>query len=216
MEDSRRQSLAEERVNAWTHGVGAALGLAGLVATGVSAVLPATDALVSISLAAYTLSVLVLFGLSTAYHAMPDGRVKRALQKGDHCAIYGLIAGTYTPFCLLALGGTGGWVMFGALWVLAITGVALELVVAARGGVRFEKTALVLYLAMGWSGLLAAAPFIRALPWAALGLVVFGGVLYTAGTWFYTRDRPWDHAIWHGFVLGGAAAHGGAVVALLG
>lgn len=192
-------------MNAITHGVGAVAGLIGLFLAARYAwtvsVGPAA------TLAAYTLSVTVLFGVSAAYHLAPAGRLKRGLQRADHCAIYGLIAGTYTPLSLLGLGGTWGWSLFAAVWVLAAVGITMELVLEER----VERVSLALYLLMGWLAVVAAVPLFQALSIAVLALILVGGLLYTGGTWFYTRDAPWDHALWHGFVLGGAAAHGVAV-----
>ena len=205
MSTPRPQSLSEERVNAAVHGIGALAGLIGLFLAAGYAWTSLGDAA---TLAAYALSVTVLFGVSAAYHLAPAGPWKRGLRRADHCAIYGLIAGTYTPMSLLGLGGTWGWTLFGVVWALAVVGITMELVVEER----WERVSLALYLGMGWLALVAAVPFFQALPFVALALVLVGGLLYTGGTWFYTRDAPWDHAVWHGFVLGGAAAHGAAVV----
>lgn len=206
MSTSRPQSAREERVNATIHAIGAVAGLIGLFLAGHYAWTVSLGP--AATLGAYTLSVTVLFGVSAAYHLAPAGRLKRALQRADHCAIYGLIAGTYTPLSLLGLGGTWGWSLFAAVWALAAVGITMELVVEERN----EAVSLALYLVMGWLALVAAVPLVQALPLLVLALILVGGLLYTGGTWFYTRDDPWDHALWHGFVLGGAAAHGVAVV----
>jgi hemolysin III len=203
----RPQSQAEETVNAITHGVGALLGAVGLLGTLWMGVVHLGMSTTVVTVCTYTTAVLVLFGSSSAYHAVRSERWKRRLQKGDHCAIYLLIAGTYTPLCLVGLGGTVGWTLFSAVWALALFGIGLELAVTER----WHRTSLALYLGMGWLALLAGGPLVRALPVAATVLIVVGGLLYTVGTWFYSRDAPWDHAVWHGFVLGGAVTHGAAV-----
>lgn len=202
------QTPREELVNAVTHGIGAVLGL-GALAWMTWGALEAGGGAVSVGAAViYGLSLVVLFGGSAAYHAVWHPEWKRALQTVDHCAIYGLIAGTYTPFALVSLGGPIGWLLFGVLWALAVAGITLELVVAER----WERVSLGLYVTMGWLGVLAIVPLVQAVPVGALALVALGGVIYTAGIAFYARNRPWDHVVWHGFVLGGASAHGAAVL----
>jgi hemolysin III len=212
MHQTRPQTDREELANALTHGIGALLGLIALVWMGVQGVLAGPNGLTLASTATWALSVVMLFGGSAAYHAVRSPDLKRALQTFDHCAIYVLIAGTYTPFALVALGGAVGWALFLGVWTLAAVGVALETSVA----VRWERTSLALYLLAGWLGLFAVVPLFRALPGVALGLIAVGGVIYTAGVWFYRRNGPWDHVVWHGFVLGGAGAHGLAVMAFVG
>lgn len=202
------QSPLEESVNAWTHGAGVLLGLVALGATLSRAFVGDAGPLVLVSGLVYGASLVALFGASTAYHATRSARVKRRWQKADHCAIYLLIAGTYTPFTLVALPRPWGALLFVAVWTLAAIGLAVELLARER----LERLALVLYLTMGWLAVLAAVPLIRAVsPWA-LALLLGGGLLYTVGTVFYARNRPWDHAVWHGFVLGGAGAHAFAVL----
>ncbi|MEZ4323228.1 MAG: hemolysin III family protein [Myxococcota bacterium] len=207
MGTDRPQTATEELVNAVTHGVGALLGVGGLVATLAFAGSERGDALSVGALVAYTLSVVALFGVSSAYHAVRSARWKGVLQKADHCAIYLLIAGTYTPLALVGLGGGWGRFLFVSVWSLAVAGIGLELAVTER----WHRTSLALYLGMGWLAVIAAVPLVNALPLAATALVLVGGLLYTGGTWFYSRDRHWDHAVWHGFVLGGAVTHGAAV-----
>lgn len=207
MDVDRSQTAAEELVNTLTHGAGAVLGLAGLAYAAVDAVWLDSPPVVVGALVAYTFTVVALFGVSAGYHAVRDLSWKARLQKADHCAIYLLIAGTYTPFALVGLGGATGLGLLAAVWGLAVVGIGLELAVSER----WQKVSLGLYLTMGWIGLLAAVPLVNALPLAASALVLLGGVLYTVGVPFYTRNRAWDHAVWHGFVLGGAVSHGAAV-----
>lgn len=200
------QSHHEELFNAITHGAGAILGLIAL-----AWLLMQSHVLPTLSLVAgglYASTVVLLFGASAAYHAMHPGRTKRWLQIADHCAIYLLIAGTYTPFTLVAMDSTAGWSLFAAVWSLAGLGLVLELATDERP----EKLAVALCLVMGWLCMFAAVPLFHALSTPALALLVTGGVTYSAGTVFYVRNRPWDHVIWHGFVLGGAGLHGASVL----
>ncbi len=201
-------TVSEERVHAWSHAAGVLLGLAALSATLVRALSGDAGPLALASGLVYGASLVALFGASTAYHATRSARAKRRWQKADHCAIYLLIAGTYTPFTLVALPGVWGASLFAVVWTLAGVGLALELLAQDR----FERVALALYLIMGWLAVLAALPLVQAVAPAALGLLLAGGLLYTVGTVFYARNQPWDHAIWHGFVLGGAGAHAVAVL----
>ena len=206
--ETRPQSRAEELANALTHGVGAFLGAVALVAMVRQVLAGSGDALALGAVIAYGLSLVVLFGASALYHAVREPRLKRILRSVDHCAIYFLIAGTYTPFALVSLEGFSGWSLFFGLWTLAAVGIAFELIAKTR----LERLSLTIYLIMGWAGILVAGPLISALAPAAVVLIGLGGLLYTSGILFYTRDQPWDHAVWHGFVLGGASLHGVAIV----
>jgi hemolysin III len=198
---SRSYSRREEQANALTHGVGAVAGLGMLV--WMASWVAGEGWLAWAAVGVYGLCAVGLFTASTAYHAVACPRWKARLQKVDHCAIYLLIAGTYTPFTLLVLGGGLGWALFSVVWALAAVGIALELVLWPRR----EALAVAFYLVMGWLVLLALSPLWAALSGLSLGLLLLGGLLYTGGVAFYVRDRRWDHTIWHGFVLGGAAAH---------
>lgn len=206
---ARTPTRREERAHAWTHGVGVVLGLLALV--GLLVLSADRGWLASAAVATYGVCLTALFLASTVYHQASSPRLKGRLQKVDHCAIYLLIAGTYTPFTLLVLGGGLGWGMFATVWSLAAFGVLQELWLRPRR----ERLSISLYLGMGWLVLVAIGPLIAQLPGLALGLLVLGGVLYSGGVPFYVRDRPWDHAIWHGFVLGGATAHAGAIAVAL-
>lgn len=205
-------TVGEEVAHAITHGVGALLALAALVVLVAHAALYGTVSHV-VGCSVFGATLVLLYLASTLYHAMPPRslRAKRVLQQLDHGAIYLLIAGTYTPFTLVAL--SGGWAVgvFAAIWGLALVG----LVVTATPLRRFRRFSLALYLAMGWLGVVAARPLVHALPWAAILLVVAGGLAYTVGVIFYARDRKWSHAVWHGFVLAGSALHFFAVLALV-
>lgn len=203
--DSRIRT--EERANAITHGIGV---LASLAAGTVLLVLAALDGSVAgiVGVAVFTASLLLLYSASTLYHAAADDRARRRLQVLDHCAIYVLIAGTYTPFMIGSLRGGWGWSLFGVIWGLAIAGVFFKLFFTGR----FPRISTGIYLAMGWLVLLAFGPLVNALEPGALGWLVAGGVCYTGGTIFYHSTRlPYSHAVWHVFVLGGSACHAVAV-----
>jgi hemolysin III len=192
-----------ERFNSITHLVGAVLALVGLVVLVVDAALHGgTIKIVSVSV--YGTSLLILYTCSTLYHSL-KGAAKRLFQHLDHTAIYLLIAGTYTPCTLVALRGRLGWSLFGIVWGLAIVGILQEF-----RKVKGERIlSLVIYIAMGWVGILAFRPLAQAIGPAGLGWLVAGGLCYTGGIVFYVFDRrvPVFHGIWHLFVLAGSAAH---------
>jgi hemolysin III len=147
--------------------------------------------------------MIVLYGASTAYHSV-RGAAKKILVKCDHCAIYVLIAGTYTPFTLVTLRGPWGWSLFGVVWGLALIGIVKELWLG-----RDRVPSVPLYLAMGWAAVIAAVPLVQTLPGWALFWLIAGGVLYTSGIIFYANDERWRHAhgVWHLFVVSGTACH---------
>jgi hemolysin III len=157
-------------------------------------------------------SALVLFSTSVAYLAVYVPRVKSRLRVLDHSAIYLLIAGSYTPFALGVLRGTWGWTLFGIVWGLAAAGILAKTVL----GARFRIASTLLYLGMGWVGVVAARPLLHALDAWTVAWVVAGGLVYTAGVPFYLwKSRPHTHAVWHVFVLGGAACHFVAVLSVM-
>ena len=205
---ARAQSRAEEIANSVTHGVGAAVGVAALVAMVVTASLQG-DAFKIVAGAVHGASVSLLFLASTLYHAFERPRLKRVFQVLDHVGIHLLIAGTYTPFALVTLRGAWGWSIFGVVWGLAALGSLFE----ALWCDRFPRISTALYLATGWVGVIAAGPLVAALPLAGVLWVLAGGLAYTGGVVFFARDRAYDHVIWHLFVLAGALCH---VIAVLG
>ncbi len=192
-----------ERLNGYSHLAGALLAAVGASVLVVLAA-HAMDASRIVAAAVYGATLVMLFAVSTLYHST-RGRLKAVLRKLDHCAIYLLIAGTYTPFALVSLRGAWGWSLFGVVWGLAILGVVQELVLG-RGA---RVLSLILYLAMGWMGLVAIQPLAAALGAAGLGWLVAGGALYTGGLLFYALDERFRHfhGVWHLFVLGGSSAH---------
>ncbi|MCC6239582.1 MAG: hemolysin III family protein [Phycisphaerales bacterium] len=197
------ETISEQRLNCLTHALGALLSLAGLIVmVCLSAINGSVRQIVTVSL--FGAALLLVYVASTIYHACPVGPIKQRLQILDHCAIYFLIAGTYTPFLLVSVGGGWGWSLSGALWGLALIGVAFKLLYTGR----FDLISSLIYIAMGWSGLIAIQPLLQNLPGGAVSWIFAGGIAYTAGVIFYLWDRlPFNHAIWHLFVLAGSVCH---------
>jgi hemolysin III len=197
----------EELANTLTHGAGV-VGSVAVTALLVTLAALRHDPFAIVGCAVFGAALLMLYTASTLYHAARSERLKRRLRVFDHCAIYVLIAGTYTPFTLMALRGGWGWSLFGVIWGLAAVGVAFKLFFTGR----FEALSTGVYLGMGWLVLIAAGPMSRLLPVLTLVLLAAGGLAYTAGTVFYASRRiPYAHAIWHLFVLAGSGLHAVAV-----
>lgn len=197
-----------ERFNAWTHLVGALLACAGAVWLLVLASLDGEPRKI-ISVAIYGLTLVLLYSISTLYHSV-QGRAKVVMRKLDHLSIYLLIAGSYTPFCLVTLEGAWGWTLFGIIWTLAVIGMLQE--IKPRSEARVLS--IVIYAVMGWIVLIAVKPLIAALGMAGFIWLAGGGVLYTVGIIFFAYDsrfRHW-HGIWHLFVMGGSLMHFVAVL----
>ena len=193
---------AGERFNTCSHLLGLLLALLGTVFL-IARTVPLGDTTRTVAAIVFALSMIVLYGTSTLFHCS-RGRTKLFWQRADHCAIYLLIAGTYTPFALVTLRGTGGWMLLGAIWTGAAIGIYREL----RTG-NSAKPSLLLYIVMGWIGVAAAAPLAARLNGGGLAWLLAGAALYTAGTYFYSNRRGLRHAhgAWHLFVLGGTASH---------
>ncbi|GHA62178.1 hemolysin III family protein [Photobacterium aphoticum] len=197
-------SVAEEVANSVTHGIGMLFGIVGLVLLLVQAVDAKADVLSLTSLSIYGASMIVLYLASTLYHAIPFQRAKRALKTFDHCAIYLLIAGTYTPFLLITLRTPLAITLMSVIWGIALIGIVLKIVFVYR----FKRLSLATYLTMGWLSLIAIYPLAMSLATGGLVLLAVGGVLYSVGVVFYVNKRiPYNHAIWHLFVLGGTVCH---------
>ncbi len=202
--DSHREEVA----SLLTHAAGLVLSIAALV---VMLMLAAGEAVKVVSAAVFGASLVLLYTSSTLYHFFTAPRWKQLFQTLDHACIYLLIAGSYTPITLITLRGAAGWWLFGTVWVLAISGV---LVKTLRKGKKDHWISTSLYLAMGWLILFAMGPLIRSLPMAGVWWLVAGGFTYSFGIIFYAWHRlPFNHAIWHLFVLGGSLCH---VIAIMG
>jgi hemolysin III len=192
-----------EKLNAWTHLVGALLAVAGTAVLVVLAALGG-DPWKIVSLSIYGATLILLYSASTLYHSV-RGASKDWLRQLDHHGIYFLIAGSYTPFCLVSLRGVWGWSLFGVIWTLAIVGVLQEL--RPHGGAR--RLSMAIYIVMGWAALAALVPLRAALGTAGFAWLAAGGLVYTLGIVFYVLDARLRHAhgIWHLFVIGGSAVH---------
>ena len=209
METLGRERLpVEEVANCVTHGLGLALSLAGFVAL-VLLAWPGGDAWLVVSCAVYGASLVALYAASTLYHGARTPRAKGFLQALDHCGIYLLIAGTYTPFTLVTLRGPWGWTLFGLVWSLSLAGIAFR----ALCGTRYRAVAVGSYVLLGWLCVIAVKPILAVVPLGALAWIAAGGLAYTTGVFFFAAKRiPHHHAIWHLFVLGGSACHYVAVL----
>lgn len=202
------QTPAEEKWNSITHGIGAILS-AGALALLVTMAGVYGGALHVVTVLLFGIPLLLMYLVSTCYHACRHPVRKSRLQILDHLMIYALIAGTYSPFLLVLLRGGWGWSLFGTLWGMALAGMAFKL----RFGARYELVSTLAYVAMGWVGLIAAGPLLAVLPTGALALILAGGIAYTAGAGFFLWERlPFNHVIWHGFVMAGSALHALAVL----
>ncbi|WP_337261229.1 MULTISPECIES: PAQR family membrane homeostasis protein TrhA [unclassified Serratia (in: enterobacteria)] len=195
---------AEEIANSISHGIGLVFGIVGLVLLLVQAVNSGADVTAITSYSLYGGSMILLFLASTLYHAIPHQKAKHWLKKFDHCAIYLLIAGTYTPFLLVGLDSPLARGLMVVIWGLALFGVIFKLAFAHR----FEVLSLVTYLLMGWLSLVVIYQLATRLAIGGVTLLAVGGVVYTLGGIFYASKRlRFGHAIWHGFVLGGSLCH---------
>ncbi|PLC49643.1 hemolysin III [Pollutimonas subterranea] len=192
-----------EKFNSISHLAGAALATVGAVALIVLAA-RAGDPWKIVSFSVYGAMLICLYLASTLYHSL-RGRAKKIWCKFDHCAIYLLIAGSYTPFALVSLRGAWGWSLFGAVWGLAVFGIVQEIWLAK--GHRILS--LVIYVLMGWLAVVAAVPLVQALSWEGFLWLAAGGLVYTIGIVFYVFDEKWrhGHGVWHLFVLGGSVCH---------
>jgi hemolysin III len=204
-----RQHVREEVANAVTHGIGVLLSVGG-GATLITLLAIHAGAREVVGAAVFAATLVLLYTASTLYHAIPHAAAKRRLEVFDHCAIFLLIAGTYTPFTVAALKGGLGWSLFAAVWGLALLGIVFKLFFTGR--LKLLSTAA--YVCMGWLAIVAVVPIGRELEPAALQWLLAGGVAYTAGTLFYHNRRlRYSHAVWHLFVLAGSTCHFAAVVA---
>jgi len=194
-------SSSEEFLNIISHALGGVAVIAGIVPMMILAV--NKGALASWAIGIYGITLLAMYLASSLYHAATDERWRLRLRRADHCSIYLLIAGTYTPLMLLAVGGNWGkWILI-AVWSLALIGIAVKCFTVTK----FKKLSIALYLLMGWLCLICIGRIFKSLSTPGLVLLITGGVLYTAGVLFYLNRRQYSHAVWHLFVLGGTISH---------
>lgn len=199
----RTYTLGEEIANAITHGVGAAASIAALVTLVFVAALWGNGWHLA-SAIVYGVSMFVLYTASTLYHAIQNPKACAVFKIIDHAGIYLLIAGTYTPFTLIAIRDKGGWWLFAIVWTLAIVGIALE----AWWVDRPKWVSAAVYLGMGWLAVTMIKPLLESLEPGGIWLLLAGGLAYTVGTIFYVLKRvKWMHPVWHLWVLAGSALH---------
>lgn len=202
------QGPAAEFANSLTHGLGAVLGVAALVVMVVQASLHGTARDI-VGASIFGASLVLLYSMSTLYHAFRGPRVKFVFKVLDHNSIFVLIAGTYTPFCLRTLPSGWGWSIFGVIWGLAVLGIVFKSIFIRR----LSWLSLAVYLGMGWIVVIAAKPLAQHLPPGGLFWLGAGGLFYTLGTVFYAwKSMKFHHAVWHLFVLGGSACHVASVL----
>jgi len=202
------QSVAEELANGISHGIGL---VGAMIGTPILLLAAFHHGKVPffIGTIIFTTTMLLVYAASMLYHSWPQTRTKALLQLVDHSAIFLLIAGTYTPFAVGPLRGSGGLAMLGIVWALALFGVLMK---TTRGVVRHRRLAMSLYLGTGWLGLTLIHPLALAIPLSALVCLVAGGIAYTTGTLFFANERlRYGHFIWHLFVLAGTSCHFAAV-----
>lgn len=201
--DIPRWELSEEIANGVTHGIGTVLSVCALTVLVTNASLFGS-ALHVVTCSVFGATLILTYAASTLYHTIQLPRYKGLLRLLDHSAIFLLIAGTYTPFTLVSLRGPWGWTIFGIVWGLAIVGIIMQATVLHR----WMAASLTLYVMMGWVAVIAAKPIFLAVPHGGLLLLLLGGLSYTGGVAFFVYDRlPYNHAIWHLFVLAGSVFH---------
>jgi hemolysin III len=191
-----------ERFNSITHLAGSLIALGGAVA--LVFVAAGGDGRRLTALSIYGASLFILYLSSTMYHSL-RGPAKRVFHVLDHCSIYILIAGTYTPLTLVTLRGVWGWSLFAVIWLLAVIGIIKDALFHGR----FRVVSVLLYVAMGWLAVVAFGPLRQALPPEAITWLIAGGIVYTAGIAFFAMSRrvPYTHGIWHLFAIGGSVCH---------
>lgn len=196
----RKYTLGEELFNAITHGIGALLSVAGCVVLLVRCH-QLGDGVAAVSSAIYGATLIILYTMSTLYHAIANEKAKAVFRVFDHVTIYLLIAGTYTPYTLACLGGALGWTLFGIVWAAAIVGIVFSSISLRR----FQKLSMICYIAMGWVILIAIKPLWQVIGTLPVVFLVIGGVLYTGGVLFYQmKESRYMHSIWHLFVIAGS------------
>ena len=198
-----RYSLAEEILNASTHGLGILLSIVGITVLVAFASLNGSPILI-VSCAIFGGTLIFAYASSTLYHAVTSEKAKQIFRQFDHSSIYLLIAGTYTPIALISVNGTLGWMIFSIIWITALAGVTVKFIYPGR----FKKLSVVLYLIMGWFIVIAINKLFENMAPGGLWLMLIGGVFYSSGVIFYAWKKiPFNHALWHLFVLAGSISH---------
>ncbi|WP_300464534.1 hemolysin III family protein [Desulfobacula sp.] len=201
--DPAVQSLGEEIANSITHGIGAALSIAALAILVVSAS-GNGDTLRVLSLSIYGTTLILLYLSSTLYHSFSDERIKQFFKVMDHSSIYLLIAGSYTPIVLVSIRGAWGMTVFVIVWAMAVAGIIAKIFLTGK----YDKISVLFYIAMGWLIVFAIKPMFQTVPLKLLIWLLVGGISYTFGIIFYAWEKmPYNHAVWHLFVLGGSITH---------
>lgn len=201
---AKRNRKSEELWNVVTHGTGAVLSVIALIIMVLYSVYHNGTFMHIAASVIFGTSLVLLYSASTVYHCAWTLRWKRLMQRIDHLCIYLLIAGSYTPIALLGLKGAWGWTIFGLIWAFAIVGFIFKFTPLRKS----EKLSLTLYALMGWLIIIAIKPLIENLATGALFFLLGGGLCYTFGIYFYAKEKiPYNHTIWHLFVLGGSTLH---------
>lgn len=205
---AKKRVSFDELANSVTHGIGLGLSIAGFAALLVLAIARGGAWQIA-SCAIYGVTLICVYASSTLYHGLPSRRLKRIFRIFDHSAIFLLIAGTYTPFLLVNLRGGWGWSLLGIVWGLAAVGIVLKVWFVDRHPILSTGV----YVLMGWLALIAVKPLFQAVPTIGLIWLLAGGLMYTVGVVFYAWKRiPYNHVVWHLFVMAGSACHYFAVV----
>ncbi len=201
--NARYYPKIEERINVVTHAIGLLMSVSALTLLVVFASMKGTVWHI-VSFAVYGTSMVILYFASTVFHLAENQKIRNHLNIFDHAAIFLLIAGTYTPFALVTLHGPWGWTIFGIVWGLAVAGIILKLFFTGR----YNLLSTIIYIIMGWIIVIAIEPLVAALPFDGLMWVLAGGLSYTIGAVFFLIDKlPYNHAIFHVFVVVGSACH---------
>jgi len=197
-------TLGEELMNAITHGAGAALGVAALVLCVIKSAI-AGDAYAVVASSVYGATLVMLYTMSCLYHALKVNRAKKVFQTFDHCSIFLLIAGTYTPITFVALRGWIGWTVFGIVWAAAIVGIVFNGIDVKK----YKVMSMICYIAMGWVIIFVFPEFMRAVDFKCVVLMLAGGIVYTIGAVIYGfgKKARYIHSVWHFFVLAGSILH---------
>ncbi len=200
---NKRYTLGEEIFNAVSHGAGGLLSIAGTVVL-IALCAVYSDAWSVISACVYGASLIILYTMSTLYHAITNEKAKKFFRVMDHNTIFFLIAGTYTPFTLVTLRGKLGWILFGIVWGSALIGIIFNSIDLEK----FRKPSVVCYILMGWVIIIAVKPMLNSLPGLSLVFLLLGGIFYTVGVIFYTLKKiKWFHSVWHLFTVAGSVLH---------